>query len=205
MGDSDVELLQRWRGGDQRAGQTLVERNYDIVERFFINKTASEIEDLVQETFLRCVQNRDRVVDGGKFRAYVFSIAYNVLRMHLRKRYRSGQQVAFEEESFADLEPRPSLLIAKRQEERYLIEALRMIPIAYQVLLELFYWERLTSDDIGHILQMPAGSVRRRLLRARQLLAGALKRINASSEPLEHTMTKLDDWAEACRRQLYGE
>lgn len=202
MAASDAELLQRWRNGDQLSGQRLVERNYALIERFFLNKVSSDIEDLVQETFLGCVKNRDRVTERGKFRSYLFSIAYNVLRMHLRKRYRSGGQVEFEEEAFADLEPRPSLLIAKRQEQRHLIEGLRSIPIAYQVLLELFYWEKLTSEEMASILQIPSGTVRGRLRRARELLAKAMNRLANSAEPLESTLTKLDDWAEACRRQL---
>jgi len=61
---SDAELLERWRSGDRDSGEALFERYYDTVERFFLNKIGDAISDLVQETFIRCVESRDRILDG---------------------------------------------------------------------------------------------------------------------------------------------
>lgn len=79
---------------------------------------------------------------------------------------------------------------------------LRSIPIAYQVLLELFYWDKLTSEEMAGILKIPAATVRGRLSKPRELLARAMNRLANSSEALEATLTKLDDWAADCRHQL---
>ncbi len=89
---SDTELLERWRAGERAAGTLLFERYYHQVERFFANKvsdTASEIRDFVQETFLALVQHRDRV-EAGKFRQYLFAVAYKRFCSDLRRHYRSG-------------------------------------------------------------------------------------------------------------------
>ncbi len=204
MSLADAELLKRWRAGDQRAGHALVERKYAMIERFFLNKIAGGAEDLVQDTFLACVKNADRVENDRYFDTYLFSIAYNMLRQHLRKRYRQGHHIELEDECLVDLDPSPSQIIARGQQHRHLVEALRSIPIASQVLLELFYWENLSSDEIARILGIPSGTVRGRLGRARKALARVLNRLANRAEPLETTITKLDDWAEACRRQLPG-
>lgn len=117
MDIDDAALLQRWRQGDVAAGEALFERYYDTIERFFLNKISGDIEDLVQETFIACVDGRDRVQDSAKFRSYLFSIAYNVLRGHLRKIYRGGQQLDLDEMSVHDIAPGPGTLITNRREQ----------------------------------------------------------------------------------------
>ncbi len=47
----DAELLEAWRSGDQPSGETLFERHFDALYRFFYNKTtAAQLDDLVQDT-----------------------------------------------------------------------------------------------------------------------------------------------------------
>ncbi|HWN68065.1 MAG TPA: sigma-70 family RNA polymerase sigma factor, partial [Haliangium sp.] len=120
MQASDNELLERWRGGDRAAGQELFERYYHLVERFFANKLASDALDLVQETFVACLEGRDRVSEGGKFRSYLFAVACNVLRGHLRRRYRDGEQLDFEEVSVNELAPGAGTLLGRLREQRLL-------------------------------------------------------------------------------------
>lgn len=199
MEADDATLLERWRQGDADAGEELFERYYDIVERFFLNKVTGDVQDLVQETFTACVEARDRVKDRARFRSYLFSIAYNVLRAHLRNRYRDGQQLDVDELSVQQVAPGPGTQLGDRREQRLLLEALRNIPIAYQVILELHYWEQMTTEDMAEILNLPVGTVRSRLLRARELLAQAMSRLAGSAEELQSTVTRIDDWAERCR------
>jgi RNA polymerase sigma-70 factor (ECF subfamily) len=95
--------------------------------------------------------------------------------------------------------PGPGTQLGDRREQRLLLEALRNIPIAYQVILELHYWEQTTTEDMAEILSLPVGTVRSRLLRARELLEQAMSRLARSAEELQSTVTRIDDWAERCR------
>jgi RNA polymerase sigma-70 factor, ECF subfamily len=199
MAADDVVLLKGWRRGDAAAGEELFERYYDLVERFFLNKLSGDVQDLVQETFIACVEARDRVQDSSRFRSYLFSIAYNVLRGHLRKLYRGGHQLDLDEMSIQQVAPGPGTQLGERREQRLLLEALRAIPVDYQVILELHYWEQLTTEDMAEVLKMPVGTARSRLIRARKLLEEAMSRLAGSPVELESTMTRLDDWAERCR------
>jgi RNA polymerase sigma-70 factor, ECF subfamily len=198
----DGDLLDRWRAGDMKAGQRLFLRYYDRVERFFINKISAGVADLVQETFLACLEGRDRLRDTSKFRAYLFSVAHNVLNAYLRKRYARGAEIDVLEDSVQDFSPDPFDVITDHEEERLLLLALRHIPIHYQVILELHYWEKLPTAEISDILDLPVGTVKSRMIRGRELLKQALTRLAESPDLLQSTISNLDDWVEKIRRLL---
>ena len=199
---TDGELLERWRRRDSASGEALFERYYSSVERFFLNKVNDAVSDLVQETFTRCVENHEQIRDNRQFRLYIFGIAYNVLKAHLRERYRNGQALDADEVSVRDLEPGPATLVVRRREHRLLLEALRSIPIEDQAVLELHYWENLTTEGIACALDIPVGTARGRLQRARTRLEEAMQRLAGSPEELSSTMARLDDWAAECRERL---
>ena len=197
---SDAELLERWRGGDRDSGEVLFERYYALVERFFLNKVGDAITDLVQETFIRCLKNHDKI--RGQFRVYLFGVAYNVLHEHLRKRYRDGGAPG--DVSIRDMADGPVTLVAERRDHRLLLEALRSIPSDDQVILELHYWESLTTDEIAEVLEIPGPSARRRLQSARDKLGEVMHELTDSPHPLASTVACLDDWARDCRAHIDG-
>jgi RNA polymerase sigma-70 factor, ECF subfamily len=201
MEPDDTELLDLWRNGDLTAGNALFDRYYEAVERFFLNKVSSEVADLVQETFVACVQGRDRL-DGAKFRSYLFSVAHNVLCGHLRRSYRNGQQIDLDEVSALELQAGPGSWSTHGREQRLLLEALRSIPVPYQVLLELHYWEQMTTETMSEVLGLPVGTVRSRMRKARELLKAAMGRLARTVDELESTWTRLEDWAERCRMEM---
>jgi RNA polymerase sigma-70 factor, ECF subfamily len=198
---SDADLLKAWRGGVAEAGEALFDRYYDSVYRFFCNKVPEAIGDLVQQTFMACIEGRDRLREEGSFRAYLFAVAHNVLRGHLRAKYRS-RAVDLDEESACDLAPGPATIVGRKREERLLLEALRRIPLEQQVLLELHYWERLKGHEIGAILDLPENTVRSRLVRAHERLKGVMAKLAATSAELQSTLADLDQWARQCQEQL---
>ena len=201
---TDGELLERWRQHDAESGEVLFERYYRMVERFFLNKLSHSVADLVQETFIRCVKNREKIRDNKQFRLYIFGIAYNVLKAHLRQRYRGGEAIDVDDASVRDLEPGPATLVVRRREHRALLEALRSIPVDDQVVLELHYWENLTTEEIAESLGIAVGTVRGRLQRARAKLGEVMQRLTNSSQYLTTTVACLDDWARDCRGHLEG-
>lgn len=202
---SDAELLQAWRGGDPEAGEHLFARHYRLLKRYFRNKVGAEhIADLMQETFIACVQSRERIADGDRFRAYLLRVAYHVFCRHLRLRSRDTPEVDLDEVSVEQLDPGMVSVIARTQEQRLLLEALRSISVNHQVVLELYYWEELTTERIAEVLGVPSATVRSRLQRARDSLQAALARLARSSELLESTLTRLEDWAARCGRELGG-
>jgi RNA polymerase sigma-70 factor, ECF subfamily len=200
----DEKLIGAWRSGQQEAGEALFERYYDSVYRFFCNKLGADTRDLVHQTFMACVEGRDRLRAGSSFRSYLFAVAHNVLRMHLRTRYRADL-VDLDSVTAYELSPGPSTILTRSREEQVLLHALRSIPLEQQMLLELRYWEELKSSDIADILGVPDNTVRSRLHRAHGSLKVAMERLAASPAELASTIDNLDEWARRCRTQLVEE
>ncbi len=200
---SDLALLDAWRGGDRRAGSALFLRHYTLVNRFFRSKAnAADVADLIQSTFVACIEGKDRYEGTGAFKSYLLGIAFRRLCRHYRSAQRFAARVDFASVSACDLAPSPSQLIAARQEQRLILAALRRIPLAHQVLLELIFWEDFTAADAAAVLEIPLGTAKSRIRRAQQLLREQLAALADSPAQLATTMTQLDDWARGLREQV---
>ena len=200
----DVALLNAWKAGDRQAGARLFERHYPSVLRFFHNKTGAEARDLIQRTFLRCLEARDRIDAGSSFRAYLFGIARNVLLEHFRSARRQGELFDIMKTTAADVSPQPTpvTMMAKQRELRLLMQALRQIPIEHQITLELYYWEHMQAREIAAVFAVPEGTIRTRLRRARQLLVREIEALAESSTDLRSTVSGLEGWAAQLRDEL---
>jgi RNA polymerase sigma factor (sigma-70 family) len=197
---SDLELLRAWRAGDRRAGSELFTRHFDSVRRFFLNKIDTGVEDLVQRTFVACVESRDRFREDASFRTYLFAIAHNLLKESYRSKRRNAREVDFERDSIADLGAGPTSLVAARHQEQLVVHALRQIPIEAQVLLELYYWEELTGAELAVILAIPEDTVRSRIRKAKELLQEAIRRSEKTGWSISGTIANLEQWARGLRQ-----
>ena len=202
MTATDQDLLVAWRGGDQTAGEALFERYYPAMVRFFANKVAGDPADLIQETFMGCVSGQERIRETGNFRSFLFGIAYNRLKKHYARGRVDAERIDYGSQSAADLGPGPGTMMAKGAEQRLLLDALRRIPVEHQVVLELFYWESMTSAAIADVLAEPHGTVRTRIRRARQLLEEQLAQVAGNPELARKTSADLDGWAQKIRAAL---
>lgn len=189
---TDLELLRAWRQGDKRAGERLIRRHHQSVHRFFSNKV-TEPRDLVQKTFLACVENVDRFRGDASFRTFLFSIAHNVLRKHFRAQAGPRGKVEFGTVSVIDLQQSPSEVLADTTDKRLLLRALRHLSVEQQELLELHYWEQLKTAEIARVLEIPEGTVKTRMRAARKLLEALIERLASEPGLVQSTLKSLDE------------
>lgn len=199
---TDAQLLEIWAGGDADAGEVLFARHFEAVVRFFQNKLDRDHEDLIQKTFLGCLESRASFRGEGSFRAFLFGVARNVLGKHLRQRYQEPSSLDFAHVSVAELGSSPSQLVADDQRQQMMLIALRRIPLDHQIVLELHYWEMMTAQEVGQMLGVPVGTAKTRLRRAKQLLAAELSDLAAGATGAEPTQTRLDTWARQIREHI---
>ena len=200
---ADRELVDAWVGGDRAAGHRLFDRYYEPVARFFFNKVDADVaRDLIQRTFLACLEGLAGFRGEGEFRSWLFGIAYRQLCKHYRGRAGDRAHLDFEQASVADWRPSPSQRASAGQELRVLLTALQRLPIDNQVVLELHYWESMTTDEIAAALELPPGTARSRLRRGRQLLEAALAEVAGSAALVESTLGGLERWIAAVRETL---
>jgi RNA polymerase sigma factor (sigma-70 family) len=182
--DSDAELLERWRAGDSAAGTTLFARHFASIRRFFASKIGpSDVEDLVQRTFMGCVEASERFREDASFRTFLFAIAKRQLWKYLRERARKDarEELDFTVSSVAALGHSPSSIVAAEQERSLLLTALQRVSVEDQTLLELHYWEQLAAPELAEVLGITSGAVRTRLHRARRALETVVSELLAPS------------------------
>lgn len=196
---TDEELLEAWRAGDGRAGRILVDRHFAAIHRFFVYLVPVGVEDLVQQTFLACVEGRDRFRGEGSFSGWLFGIAHNIFKRYLRKKRGETDSSVM---TAHDLALEPVSVVLAKEEERLLLKALRRIPLDYQIALQLHFWEGMTGSAIAANLQMPEGTVRNWLRRGRLELARQMEALTSSPAALHSTLDRLEHWAASIRAQV---
>jgi RNA polymerase sigma factor (sigma-70 family) len=200
MNSSDAELLHAWAAGDSAAGTMLFRRHYEALYRFLRSKVDADLEDLIQTTMLACLEALPRFAETSSFKTFLFAIARHKVFHHYRRR--TGVTADVSELSVESLSDSPSRVAARREEERLLLLALRGVPLDYQIVLELHYWEGMTVAEIGEVLQEPDGTVKSRLHRGRLLLRREIERRASTPELAESTLGNLTAWAEGVREVL---
>jgi len=197
----DDDLLSRWGQGSAEAGQILFERHYEAVRRYFRNKVpAAATRDLVQETFLACLEACERFRRHSTFRTYLLGIAHHVMVDYLRAKSRHRDKLDVGELILADLDLTGEDMIAAKRERRALLLALRSLRFPLQVVLELRYWESMSDPEIAEVLDEPLGTIKTRLRAGRLALEAQLTQRSGSDEELRTTLDSLQRWASRVRQ-----
>ncbi len=190
-----------WRSGDARCGQQLFERHFDAIFRFFSSKVGPDCKDLTQQTFMACLQSRDNFAGRSSFRTWLFGIAKNVLKNYLHKLPRLRGQLSYED-SMSELLPETWDPLTVAPESRLLLRALRRLPIASQMIIELYYWEGLSTREIAEALELPLGTVTSRLKRGRERLERLISELASSPAQRESTIRSFGRWLSELRAEL---
>jgi len=202
----DKVLFKAWGEGDKRAAEQLIGRHYDAVVRFFLTKAGPEADDLVQQTFLRFGEASKRYQGTSTVRSFLFGIARNVLHEHIRRQVRGRQaEPDFRESALHDLNPGVATQARQRSDQRALIRALQLIPLESQILMELYYWEGLRVGELADLFEVPEGTIKSRLSRARHQLKGALPKVPTSREEAESVRVLVAEWLSDMREQAPAE
>ncbi|MBK8262937.1 MAG: RNA polymerase sigma factor [Nannocystis sp.] len=193
--EDDFALLDAWRAGDLEAGSQLFDRHFESIHRFLRHKVGDDTDEVMQRTLLACVESRDRFRGASTFRTFLFGVARLELFSHYRRRKKADAHTDFESCTFFDLDPSPSVIVARHKEQQLLHEALRRLPVDLQIALELHYWENMSATEIATVLEIPAGTVKSRLRRAKEMLRETMERVTQSRAHLESSLGDLDGWA----------
>lgn len=195
MSDDD-DALDRWRAGDPAAGEVIFNRFVKPLFRFFRSKVDDTVaEDLTQATFLGLTKGREGFRGDASVRTFVFAIARRQLLMHYRARPKREREVVLDTMSVADLGASPSTLMRSKEEERLLLTALVRIPVDFQIAVELYYWEGMSTVEIAHVLEIAEGTVRSRLARARERLAELIVELASTPQLAVRTNAGFEGWA----------
>ncbi|PRP91751.1 ECF RNA polymerase sigma-E factor [Enhygromyxa salina] len=201
--NDDLQLLEAWREGDKIAGNALVRRHFSSVFRFFRSKLDDGVEDLTQQALLALLEARVNQRAHSNFRAYLFGIARRQLITHLRGRHRANKVFSPLDTSIhefgGDSQASLTSLVAAHREQRLLIAALRSIPLDFQIVVELYYWEQLKVAEIAEVMDVAPGTVKSRLSRARDMLERRIEGLARQRGTAAPTDDELNQWVTSVR------
>ncbi len=147
-----------------------------------------DANDLVQETYLKAFRFIDKYDEGTNAKAWLFKILKNAFINHYRKRSKQPTKVDYEEiaayhdegdtnySSYLDL--REELFQTMMGDE--VTNAINALPVDFRAVILLCDVEGFTYEEISKIVDIPIGTVRSRLHRARNMLKEKLKEYAAS-------------------------
>jgi RNA polymerase sigma-70 factor (ECF subfamily) len=157
---ADAELIAAWRNGDERAATELVERHARPLARFLAGAGApdTDVDDLVQETFVRAFRGVDRFRGQCQFRTWLLTIGGNVLKDFGRRAAR--RKVVPLEEGVRDRTGDPHDHAEAREAEELLAAGLQQLPRLQREVFLLRAQQGLEYDEIAGALGTTPGAAR---------------------------------------------
>lgn len=156
----DAELIAQWKAGDQRAATELVERHASALARFAASCGAlGEIDELVQDTFVRAFGSLDGFRGESSFRTWLFSIERRLLMDRRRAERRRPPGVEIAEEDAATEFDALDDLVADEAQARVLSAIERLTPTQREVFV-LRVTEGLSYREIAKAVSTTEGAAR---------------------------------------------
>jgi RNA polymerase sigma-70 factor (ECF subfamily) len=165
----DGALVAATLAGRTESFGVLVER-YDRAVYNLTLRTLRDVEeakDATQEAFFKAFRSLRTFRTGSKFSTWIFSIAYHACcdRLARRRRYSDAELP-----DRADEGPGPELMAERRDESRRLRDAIDALPEKYRVVVTLYHLQGRQYEEIARVLDLPMGTVKTHLFRAKELL-----------------------------------
>ena len=184
----DHSLLAATRTGDQLAFEELVRRyNTKIIN--YVYRLLNDYDlavDLAQETFIRVYKSADRYQATFSFSTYIYKIAHNLAISELRQRNRrrmvplpsffsdkDSEEVEIEIADQRQMLADDAMIANERQAA--VAKAIASLPEKYRAALVLCDIEERSYEEISAVLDLPVGTVKSRINRARNLLKEKLR------------------------------
>jgi RNA polymerase sigma-70 factor (ECF subfamily) len=159
-GPSDPDLIARWKAGDERAATELVARHAPALARFAASFGASEeIDDLVQDTFVRAFQSLDGFRGDSSFRTWLFTIERRLLLDRRRAEKRRPSRVEVQEGDAATEYDALDALVAGEAANRVREAMTRLSPTQREV-FALRVAQGLSYKEIAELVGTTEGAAR---------------------------------------------
>jgi RNA polymerase sigma-70 factor (ECF subfamily) len=180
---TDEELIASFQNGNEQAYIELVRRYRDrlmtFVFRFLGDMELSE--DIVQDTMIKVYTHKHYYKEIAKFSTWIYTIAGNLAKTELRKRKRrkvtllSQMNTDDRKYEIPSTELQSEDIVQGEYTERYIQKAILQLPLHFRTVVILRDIQELSYEEISKIVNVPLGTVKSRINRARLQLQQTLK------------------------------
>ena len=178
--EEDRQLVADALGGDQRAYERLVGK-YQIALVRHVGKMvrdSQEVDDLVQEAFVKAFNSLASYSPAYAFSTWLYRIATNHTIDYIRKKKLSTVSIDKPLQTgdgemrmeLPDSTYRPDRAIVTSQRNQILHDAIEQLPPKYHQVIVMRHQEERSYDEIAEVLDLPLGTVKAHIFRARALL-----------------------------------
>ena len=182
---SDEQLMSLFQGGDENAYIELVNRYKDKLINFIFNYLGDleSSEDVVQETMIKLYQKKHYYKEIAKFSTWLYTIAKNLANTELRKRKQRKttllSQFSKDDKAYElpSNDPEPGQDIQTDIVNKIISNAVDQLSEKFKIVIVLRDIQGLSYEDISEIINVPIGTVKSRINRARIQLQAELKHL----------------------------
>jgi len=180
---TDEELIARFQEGDEQAYVELVNRYRDRLMTFvfrFVNDM-EQAEDIVQDALLKLYTHKHYYKNIAKFSTWMYTIAGNLAKTELRKKKSHKttnlSQMGSEDRDYElpAVEPDTDEVAQSEYIEKKIQAAIQQLPLHFRTVTILRDIQELSYEEISKIVDVPLGTVKSRINRARLQLQKDLK------------------------------
>ena len=184
----DYKLVKQAISGDQKAYASLMERYRDSIYFLLLKmvNNKDDADDLTIEAFGKAFKNLKQYTPNFAFSTWLFKIASNNCIDFIRRKKKRTLSIDRRQENDDGMETTihlksdmldPEEKFVKKQKIKLLHEIVKKLKPRYRELVELRYFKELSYEEIAEQLEIPLGTVKAQLFRAREFLQGILKNL----------------------------
>ena len=175
----DLILVEQAKMGDEKAFSSLLNRYRDSIYFMLLKmvNNTSDVEDLTIEAFGKAFRFIDSFTPEYAFSTWLFRIATNNCIDFIRKKQLSPPPIDQAQEDIDNMTvniqsdlPDPEERLINAQETAVLREIVSQLKPRYRKLIELRYFKEYSYEEIAAEMNLPIGTVKARLFRAKSLL-----------------------------------
>lgn len=176
----DTTLIQEALAGNQSAFARLRQKYHDAIYNLIYRmiREKDEVEDLTQEAFIKAFGSLSSFNDEFAFSTWLYKIATNNCIDHIRRRklqtFSIDKPIESKESDFSfelpDTNDEPDQEMIARQRKKLLDDAINSLPPKYRQVIVMRHQEEMEYQEIAQILDLPLGTVKAHIFRAREML-----------------------------------
>jgi RNA polymerase sigma-70 factor (ECF subfamily) len=187
----EAGLVRRCLAGDEKAYRELIELYQSQVFSICLRmvRRREDAEDITQETFVRMFRALERYDPERPFAAWILTIASRLCIDHIRRRRVSPVSLTQREpgsEETHDIDVAdpgfgPDEITSRSEEEKQANALIHSLPEHYRIVVVLRHQQDLSYEEIAEALNLPLGTVKARIHRAREILKTRVTRGNENA------------------------
>lgn len=166
---SDEELIKDVQGGSISAFEILVRRYEKKLTGFGyrILNNEKDAEEIAQDAFFKVYRTIEKIDVKRKFSTYLFEIAKNDCISLIRRRH---SNLSLADETAIETDEMIYEAITRKERKEKVKQAIATLKIKYRRVVELYYFDNLSYEEIAGKLKLPINTIRTHLLRAKKYL-----------------------------------